>query len=438
MTRGSKKRLIERGKSLLIVVLSCSAVLLLLRTQAVIFDTGNQSSAYSAGIRETASPEDTAAAAIPLRMAAAIRQGSETVRYGVQYDQEGTDALFQQTSSLLLEALSSASQPQKVGEDAWRRALSAAPGLYFDWQGEIPLSVLTGWLSVDNPALTGTVRRMVLTAEEGQVLLYYWEESEGQGYACAADVISAGRLAEAVNALQENGARFAFETEEYASLHPYTMVLAQAPSPKVYSGANPLTGEESLRELQELLGFPENSAYYEAAGELVVRSRNDTLHMGEDGRVTYEAAAEGSDRYRLPGAGLYDAVEGCRQLVQQTLGQSCGEAALYLLRVEESGGGGWQVEFGYCLDGVQVRLGEEGWAARFVVEQGQITDFQLRFRSYGDGGAVSAVLPERQAMAAMEAMGHQGEELLLAYLDGGSEGLISASWVAAGEMDTGR
>ena len=27
------------------------------------------------------------------------------------------------------------------------------------------------------------------------------------------------------------------------------------------------------------------------------------------------------------------------------------------------------------LDGVQVRLGEDGWAARFTVEQGQITGF---------------------------------------------------------------
>ena len=48
------------------------------------------------------------------------------------------------------------------------------------------------------------------------------------------------------------------------------------------------------------------------------------------------------------------------------------------------------------------------------------------------------VLPVRQAVAAMEAKGHTGEELLLVYLDGGSEELVSASWVAARALDTGR
>ena len=157
--------------------------------------------------------------------------------------------------------------------------------------------------------------------------------------------------------------------------------------------------------------------------------------MGEDGGFAYEAAAEGSDRYRLTGGGVYEAVEGCWSLAQQTLGQSCGEAFLYLMSVEETGGGGWQVEIGYFLDGVPVRIGEDGWAAWFLVEQGQIVEFQLRFRSYADSSSASVVLPERQAAAAMEAMGHTGEELLLVYWDSGSdEELVSASWAAAGEL----
>lgn len=65
------------------------------------------------------------------------------------------------------------------------------------------------------------------------------------------------------------------------------------------------------------------------------------------------------------------------------------------------------VEFGYSLNGAQVRIGEEGWAARFVVEQGQITEFQLWFRSYTDSGTTSVVLPVRQALAAMETKGHE-------------------------------
>ena len=106
--------------------------------------------------------------------------------------------------------------------------------------------------------------------------------------------------------------------------------------------------------------------------------------------------------------------------------------------MEETGEGGWQVEFGYRLNGIQVRLGEEGWAAQFLVEQGQITYFHLQFRSYTDTGNTSVVLPERQAAAAMEAMGHTGEELLLVYLDNGNDELVSASWAATGELAGGR
>ena len=72
-----------------------------------------------------------------------------------------------------------------------------------------------------------------------------------------------------------------------------------------------------------------------------------------------------------------------------------------------------------------------------LTEQGQIVEFQLRFRSYADSGTTSVVLPERQAMAAMEAKGHGGEELLLVYLDSGEE-LVSASWAAARALDGGR
>ena len=437
MTKGSKKRLVERVKSLLIVLLSCSAVFLVLRTQASIVGSGEGQEAYAADGNGTASTEDPGATARPLRMAAAIQRGSEVVRYGVQYDQTAADELYQQAYSLLVEALSSAGEPQQASEEDWQQALSTAPGLYFDWQGELPLEVLSGWMSVDNQALTGTARRMVLTAVEGQVLLYYWDESAGQGWSCPCDVISASRLTEAVGALQENGALFAFESEEYSALSPYTMVLPQTPVPEVYSSSNPITGEDSQRALQETLGFPENSVFYNAADELVIRSRNDTLHIAENGQVSYEAAEEGSDRYRLAGTGVYEAVEGCRRLAQQTLGQFCGEASLYLMSAQETEEGSWQVEFGYHLDGIQVRLGQEGWAARFLVEQGQITQFQLCFRSYTDSGTTSVVLPERQAMAAMEAKGHGGEELLLIYLDSGEE-LVSASWAAARALDAGR
>ena len=155
MTRGSKKRRIERLKSALIVLLSCSAVFLLVRTQAAIVSSEDSGTAYQAEAEGSSSTESPGATARPLRMAAAIQRGSEVVRYGVQYDQESTDSLYQQSYSLLVEALSSASQPRAVGETEFQQALSTAPGLYFDWQGEIPVTDGCPWTARPSPGRCG-------------------------------------------------------------------------------------------------------------------------------------------------------------------------------------------------------------------------------------------------------------------------------------------
>ena len=132
----------------MILLLSCSAIYLVTRTQSVILGSSSGGDLYPTAEGQQTPAEDGGTTARPLRMAAAIQRGGEVVHYGVQYNQEGTDALFQQAYSLLLEALSSAGQPQMVDEEAWQQALSTAPGIYFDWQGEVPLTVLSQWLSV--------------------------------------------------------------------------------------------------------------------------------------------------------------------------------------------------------------------------------------------------------------------------------------------------
>lgn len=255
MTKRRRKRIVERVKSVLILLLSCSAVYLVMLIQSTVVPSGLLSHPSTGGGGLAAA--DPAETARPLRMAAVIPAGgSEVQRFGVQYSDADTADLFQQAYTILVEALSSANQPKEVTEAEWRQALAAAPGLYFDWQGEVPLAVLDGWLSVDNPLLTGSVRRMVLAAREGRVFLCYFDETAGRYYACGSDVVSVRRLEEVVEALRDNGARFAFETEEYGGLEPYTLVLEQPLSPAVYASVDPLEGGQRLGALQEALDFP--------------------------------------------------------------------------------------------------------------------------------------------------------------------------------------
>lgn len=429
------RRMVERVKTLLIVLLSCSAVYLAVRTQIpVSLHSLLPTRTTQSGSQTT--QESRIQAAQPLRMAVTLRGGEESLRYGVQYDQEAQDILFQQMYSLLVEALSSAEAPAAVDETSWREALNTSPGIYFDWQDNLPFSVLVGWLSVENGQLTGSVRRLVLTAQESQAVLYYCGQEETY-YRAVCPMVDVSRLSEAVAGVKDNGAQFAFEQEEFDGLAPYTLLLGENLTPKIYQASNPLEQEEIQEQVRQTLDFSDDaSVSYITSNEQVIRNGNDTLRLAADGSTVTFTAADGGSRYLVTSSGVYGAVERCRQLAVDTLGDLCGQARLYLMSVEENGEESWQIEFGYLLDGVPVRLGEEGYAARFQVSGGRVVSFTLCLRSYTDSGTTSVVLPQRQAMAAMEAKGHQGEELLLVYLDTGIQ-QVSASWAAAGQWKTG-
>ena len=127
MTKRRRKRIVERVKSVLILLLSCSAVYLVMLIQSTVVPSGLLSHPSTGGGGLAAA--DPAETARPLRMAAVIPAGgSEVQRFGVQYSDADTADLFQQAYTILVEALSSANQPKEVTEAEWRQALAAAPG----------------------------------------------------------------------------------------------------------------------------------------------------------------------------------------------------------------------------------------------------------------------------------------------------------------------
>ena len=136
------RRAVELAKDVLILFLTCSAVWLLIQTRMleplhnILREDMPQT---QMGQTEGGSRIE---AVRPLRIAVNLTAGMETGRYGVQYDQGAADALFQQVAGLLAEGLSSAGQPERVNRYQWEEALTSCPGVYFDFQGDIPLQVL--------------------------------------------------------------------------------------------------------------------------------------------------------------------------------------------------------------------------------------------------------------------------------------------------------
>lgn len=433
MDNGNKRRLVELCKNVLIVLLTCSALWLVTRSQIMGSLSGLlQEENPVGGIHET--QDGTQADARPMRIIASLPGETRTGRCGLQYDQAAVDGVFQQVAGMLVETMSSAGEPEKVTRSQWEQALTTPPSICFDFQGEIPLSVLSGWLAGEEMTIETAVRRLVLTTWEDGVALYYQDRADGSYYRCLSEVANGQHLAEALVSLQDNGARYAFESEQYDRLDPDTLLTEPVPTPVVYQARNPLSGDQSaLEQIMTALELPVNSSsFYSVGDERVARIGGDNLRLSgsgvlefhvEDGSALFPVSAQGEE------TSLFEVVERCRQLAAATVGAGAGQARLYLTGVREDDNG-LEVAFDYCLNGIPVHL-EEGPAAWFRVEDGYITRFVLRYRSYTDSGETSVVLPIPQAAAAMEALGLEGEELLLIYSDVGGES-VSASWAAVG------
>lgn len=433
---------LERLKTLLIVLLSLSAVyltgLVLVQNRAASGSQGVLSGLLSLfrpqSTVETSDPGSSGqltAAARPVRIA--VCDGVN--RYAVQYNTAQTDKLYNSVGILLGEALSSAYSPTVVTESVWQAALSS-PGVWFDFLGKIPLETLSAWTGEGgvNTALTGFARRMAVALADDGVRLYYHNESDGLYYTCKTAVTYQSHMDELVAGYGGNGVPFAFELgtdSGYDGLDPYVLISASTPTPAIYRASNPLASldETLIGSLQQALSF--QSSYYAIPNGIRIREGQETLEISNTGTVSYTTAEGTGSRYQVGSESGYDTtevVETTRRMAADTVGRYCGAARIYLMEVEETETG-LSVRYGYSLNGAEVSLSGGDSAALFTIQDGQITSFTLRFRRYEDTGQTSLVLGERMAAAALEALDPEERELVLCYSDSGGD-TVQAGWVA--------
>lgn len=417
-----KSRWIEWGKDGLILLLTLSAVCLLSMTPLV----------RDSGLLDLLSPKESpgvgssgagpAEAMLPVRLAVTGEGG----RCGVQYDEQRLEELFPPLGVLLGDALASAGEIRSLDEEEWRRCLGR-DGVYFDFAGDVPLTALERWLQGPGSAgLTGAARRVLLCAGEGDQVLLCWQEEAGeQFFSCSTALTQALHLGPAAAGAAPNGAYFAFENQELAGrLDPYTLITEEDQGGAGYAVSVPLTEESGTAAVLAALSFNSQNPAPVSGGEVYVDG-GDRLVVSDSGVVTYRAAQ--GEKYPV-GPALADGVETARALAESTLGTLCGEARLYLMSAQEAGGA-VRVRFGYLLDGCAVYLGSEGWAAEFVIRNGYITQFTLRFRSYAANGEQTLLLPVDKAAAMLPDLTDQRRELVLQYRDGGGAAVFP-SWVA--------
>ncbi len=444
MKENHKNRGVELVKDILIVFLTCSAVWLAAKTQLLgplngLLYEENTQTAIKPGQNT-----DRAGGIVPMTMVVNLpndlgpSKDGEHIRMGVFHDQLACQELFRKVAGSLIEVLSSAGMLEEIDRAQWEQALTEQLGVYMDFQGEIPMSVLAGWLTGGSTHLEGDVRRIILAPYQDSVSLYYRNEQDKTYYRTDSKMADLQMLSNALSAVTNNGVYYAFESEEYRGLDPDTLLFSDSPDHKIYTVSNPMNGgEESLRALVEELGFPPNSTSFYSTDEQVARNGDDNVRLSDHGVAEYTT---GDGVGVLPilhqdSAGqLFDSVETCRQVAVSVMGSRCGEARIYLMGVERQEDG-LEVDFGYSLNGVPVHL-EGGYAARFLVADGRIHRFTMRFRSYTASDNTLQAMPLKQAMAAYSAMGLDGEELLVTYFDKGGD-TLTAGWAARGDRTKG-
>lgn len=345
-------------------------------------------------------------------------------RYGIKYDAEARNAVYDRFSGIVGEAFGSASAWSEISEEEWRAALSG-PGVYFEYITPVRLSVLDEWLYASMPeiAADALLRRVVAATGEDGSRIYYQDDESGLFY--GADTESAAGKAQELEIYSENGVLFAFESGiTGAENAPYMLLVPNTEQHPNLRAVAAGSTEELLDAALAALGYGNEKYTTFAEGEGALRRVGTQFNIVADlyGRILYRNTEnlQPTEEQRKTNESLM--IEQARAIISDTIGGMCGSAEVFFDSIEYGEEQTASIYFTYYIAGGRVFLFEDGYAARVSIVSGIITEVELNFRNYSLNGEYTRLLPERQAFAAA------GGEFVLCYSDSGSERL-TPSWI---------
>ena len=382
----TKANIIELFKSLAIVLLSVTAlILLVMATRDFLIYSGD------------GSPTAESVEAMPLMPitphAIVITDFSGTkessvAHTAVKYDFLTKQLLFSQFSITLGEALGSAMNERKVTERNWEKAL-CSPGILFDYLYAQPLTLIAEKLGTQMSwdATRISVRRLCLARHDDMVYLYYVNEITEE-ISCFETALNANSFSERLTGFGLSTSSFAFEEkDELALIAPYFIYSGEKISLREASSVVPLMSD-TLTEtaLNSFYMSIHTAKKYPDKTEAIVYVEGDKmLRVENDGEITFSATAQ--DGIPVLSAGgyptRYEGFLAASAIVSASLEPICGEAEIGLIGVDESHDGRTKTyTFGYYVNGIPVRISNTGWCAKIVLNGSYIMRAELVCRSY--------------------------------------------------------
>ncbi len=406
-----KRKIIEHAKSALIVVLLISAVFLL-------YETGYYSSAFSSfdkiffSNNDASQKIDASDAESGSMVSSRARMISVCLgpngRYGSAYNSEFVEEDYSRFSAFLAEALGSASAPTIVDEAYWVKALESE-SVYFDYYSQQYLSLLSLQLGtkLSAGAQEAIASEFCLSCEGETVYLLY--RCGDEFYSCST-AVSNTALRERIHEYIPNNALFSHSDKLLSGMKSSELILKTLNSvPAIQSGGNPDVGQ-MLEILMPALGVNEytTSSYKESDGTAVYVDSNSVMRLSASGYASYELSGEAPKT--ASDTDVKAAIDFCWEIVNSTVGKSCGEANLYISQIDAGENGEFIVSYDYMLNGVPIRSGGRH-AAVLIINNAELTNAELYFRSYLSSDAELKILPMYQAAAMASANGSEGIEL---------------------------
>ena len=417
-----KTRILEAGKSLLIILLICT---LLLLTIAAMPKEMIRSTPWLSNMLQPLAPflglqeaelvyvEDAQPilnAAQPLR----ITVGNTAGRYTAQWDFASLDSAFDMLGSLLGQALDTAEEFTEVSTSQLTAALSN-PSVCFDYGFSLSARLLGSWLDAASVTADVTGEQYILAVEEGQVNLYL----SGRDKLCAATSVDAAALLTILESVKPDGSLYGFETD--TRLQPLALLPGSNPRIEAAETTNPCD-TRYLEALATALGFNpyDENRYTDSAGVTWFSETNCSLQIDPAGQVLLSSTS--ADRFQADSNTMEALVELARELVQLTTGHVLGEARIYLNSVARTDAE-TTVTFDYVLQGVSV-VCSSGPAATLTFSGQSLTEMRIQVMTFSCTGEAVQLLPPVQAAAIIP----MGGKLELQYACTGF-GPMGAGWV---------
>ncbi len=431
----------ESCKTLLIILLCVSALFLAGKTE--LFSSIKDSVPFFASVdswikslgstSETPKEGDVAfkEASVPLYAAVTSLGGQH---HGLKYDGKVLKYFYERTGSIIGKAISSASSPEVISEEAWQKALKS-PGIFYDYLNPVPIDALSSWFGAGSENLVdgASVRRLCITnTDKNSVALFYCDEKTKKYYRSYTSVLYSS-LSTYIPEYLPNGAKFAFELAEtdkvYAVTEPYTLLLKSFGGLSDAAVGNPFYTMISQANILTMfkVNLRLSTHYTESDSTEVYNEERYSLRLRSDGTVSYHSSRSSGNRMNVNSSGaspsFAEMLDSARSLAAASIGSACGDAEVLFTGYSKDDEV-YTFTFDYYVNGVAVYLSSSRHAATIEISGSYITSAYLVFRTFSLGGALQKPLPDLQAAVLVN---ESGGEPVLSYIET-DEGRLEADW----------